>query len=46
MVFERNEKRTWIKTQKLTITGAMGTKFRRKEFAERKVEIKLMNDGC
>ena len=34
------------KTQKLPITGAIGTKFRRKEFAERKVEIKLMNDGC
>ena len=34
------------KKHKLPITGAIGTKFRRKELAERKVEIKLMNDGC
>jgi polyisoprenoid-binding protein YceI len=34
------------KTQKQAITGAIGTKLRRKEFAERKVEIKSMKEGC
>ena len=32
--------------QRKRITGAIGTKLRRKEFALRKEEMKLMNDGC
>jgi hypothetical protein len=32
--------------RKASITGAIGTKLRRKEFALRKDAMKLMKDGC
>lgn len=45
-VFSRGGRMREQKTKEQAVTGAIGTKLRRKEFALRKVEIKLMKDGC